>query len=1230
MQPFVHLHVHSQFSLLDGQASVKGLVDKAIRDGMKGIALTDHGAMFGIKEFFDYVGKKNAPLLSERKALRKQIDELTAKESKTAEEEEQLTKLHADLEAAEARPLFKPILGCEVYCARRSRLQKEANVSNPYRPNQSIDNSGWHLVLLAKDLQGYHNLIKMVSQAWIDGYYYRPRIDKELLEQYHEGIIATSACLGGEIPQHIMYGNIEEAEKSIQWFKGLFGDDFYLELQRHKTDNPLGNQETYEKQQQVNAVLLELGKKHGVKVIATNDIHFLNEEDAEAHDRLICLSTGKDLNDPKRMRYSKQEWMKTTAEMNELFADVPEVLANTQEICDKVSFYSIDQGPLMPDFPIPEGFEDEDDYLRHLTYEGAKRKYGEEGLTAEVRERIDFELATIKNMGFPGYFLIVQDFIAAARNMGVFVGPGRGSAAGSAVAYCLNITDIDPIRYDLLFERFLNPDRISMPDIDVDFVDDGRSDVLSWVTEKYGYERVAHIVTYGTMAAKSAIKDVARVQKLPLAESDRLAKLIPDKIPNVKNVSIEAAIEHVPELKQASLSSERLVSDTLKYARILEGNIRSTGVHACGIIIGKMDISEVVPLSTAEDKTTGESMLVTQYEGSVIESTGLIKMDFLGLKTLSIIKEALLNIKKSRGIEIDIDHIPIDDETTYRLYAEGRTIGTFQFESAGMQKYLRELEPSTFEDLIAMNALYRPGPMDYIPDFIDRKHGRKPITYDLPCMERYLKDTYGITVYQEQVMLLSREIADFTRGQSDELRKAMGKKLADKMAALKVKFLSGGKAKGYSEDILEKIWADWAKFASYAFNKSHATCYSWVAYQTAYLKANYPAEYMAGALSRNLNNITEIIKLMDECRAMKIRVLNPDVNESDFKFAVNKDGDIRFGLNAIKGVSSSAVEAIIREREENGPYKDIYDFCERVPMNASGVNRKTMESLIFSGAFDSFGLRREHYLAPMEVGNDDNFMMALIRYGQVLQTEQSINENSLFGGEEEAMKLPRPIPPSTYPQLSDLERLNKERDLVGLYLSGNPLNPYRVLLECYCPVTALQMNDLDAVGEGRQVSFGGMITKVYNGTTKRGDPYARITIEDMSGSFDLALFSNSYVNFAQYCQQGLFVFLQGVVQKHPYREQLEFVVQRIELLSQVIDTLIQSIHLDIDVRLIDEEVIQTLGDLLSNNPGNAMLSIRISDGTGRHDVELTYDQQIAPTPLLLDFCQHTGIEMTAR
>ncbi|MBF1376568.1 MAG: DNA polymerase III subunit alpha, partial [Porphyromonas sp.] len=660
MQPFVHLHVHSQFSLLDGQASIKGLVDKAMADGMPGIALTDHGAMFGIKEFFDYVNKKNGPLLRERKDLKKQIKALEEQEGRSAEDEAKLSELREQLQAAEAKPLFKPILGCEVYCARRSRFKKDANVPNPYRPNQSVDNSGWHLVLLAKDLTGYKNLIKMVSRSWIDGYYYRPRIDKELLEAHHEGIIASSACLGGEIPQHIMYGNIDEAEKSIEWFKGIFGDDFYLELQRHKTDNPLGNQETYEKQQQVNAVLLELGKKHGVKVIATNDVHFLNEEDAEAHDRLICLSTGKDLNDPRRMRYSKQEWLKTTAEMNELFADLPEVLATTQEICDKVELYSIENDPLMPDFPIPEQFANADEYLCHLTYEGARRKYGEEGITEEVRERIDFELGVISGMGFPGYFLIVQDFIAAARDMGVFVGPGRGSAAGSAVAYCLGITDIDPIRYDLLFERFLNPDRISMPDIDVDFDDDGRADVLHWVTEKYGYERVAHIVTYGTMAAKSAIKDVARVQRLPLSESDRLTKLIPDKIPNVKNVTIGASLEYVPELKQASLSPDPLLHNTLKYAQMLEGNIRSTGVHACGIIIGKMDISDVVPLSTAEDKATGESMLVTQYEGSVIESTGLIKMDFLGLKTLSVIKEALLNIKKSRGIEIDIDKIPID------------------------------------------------------------------------------------------------------------------------------------------------------------------------------------------------------------------------------------------------------------------------------------------------------------------------------------------------------------------------------------------------------------------------------------------------------------------------------------------------------------------------------------------------------------------------------------------
>lgn len=732
-------------------------------------------------------------------------------------------------------------------------------------------------------------------------------------------------------------------------------------------------------------------QKYDIKLVCTNDVHFVDEENAEAHDRLICLSTGKDLDDPKRMLYTKQEWMKTREEMNAIFSDVPEALANTCEVCDKVEFYSIDHAPIMPTFAIPEDFGTEEeyrkkytekdlfdeftqdengnivmseadakakidrlggyeklyrikleaDYLAKLAYEGARRRYGDE-LSEEVKERIKFELHIMKTMGFPGYFLIVQDFISAARNLlDVSVGPGRGSAAGSAVAYCLGITQIDPIKYDLLFERFLNPDRISLPDIDVDFDDDGRGRVLNWVTEKYGQEKVAHIITYGTMATKLAIKDVARVQKLPLSESDRLCKLIPDKIPD-KKLNLPNAIAYVPELQEAEVSPNPILRDTIKYAKMLEGNVRNTGVHACGTIICRDDITDWVPVSTADDKETGEKMLVTQYEGSVIEETGLIKMDFLGLKTLSIIKEALENIRHSKGIQLNIDEIPIDDPATYKLYSDGRTIGTFQFESAGMQKYLRELQPSTFEDLIAMNALYRPGPMDYIPDFIDRKHGRKPIEYDIPIMEKYLKDTYGITVYQEQVMLLSRLLADFTRGESDALRKAMGKKLRDKLDHMKPKFIEGGKKNGHDPKTLEKIWADWEKFASYAFNKSHATCYSWVAYQTAYLKANYPSEYMAATMSRNISNITEITKLMDECKATGINVLGPDVNESNLKFSVNYHGDIRFGLGAIKGVGESAVQSILSEREKNGPFKNIFDFVQRV--NLSACNRKTLKT----------------------------------------------------------------------------------------------------------------------------------------------------------------------------------------------------------------------------------------------------------------------------------------------
>ena len=772
MQPFVHLHVHSQYSVLDGQASVKALVDKAIANGMRGIALTDHGNMFGIKELTDYVNKKNKDVDGEIKNLKKTIEEL---KSADAVDQEALSKAETALKEAESK-IFTPIIGCEMYVA-----------DNDMTDRSNKKDIGRHLIVLAKNQHGYHNLIKLVSNAWTDGYYYHPRTDKKQLEKYHEDLIVCSACLGGEVPKLITAGHIEEAEKSILWFKKVFGEDYYLELQRHKATVARANQEAYPLQQEVNKVLIEMSKKHNIKLVCTNDVHFVNEEDAEAHDRLICVSTGTFLDDDKRMLYTKQEWMKTQEEMNELFADVPEALSNTQEVLGKVERYSIEHGPILPNFPLPEGFTDNNDYLRHLVLVGAEKRWGK-NLTDEQKERIDFELDTIKNMGFPGYFLIVQDFIGAAREIGVSVGPGRGSAAGSAVAYCLGITQIDPIKYDLLFERFLNPDRISLPDIDIDFDDDGRADVLRYVTEKYGAEKVAHIITYGTMAAKSAIKDVARVSRLPLSESDRLTKMIPDKLPEVDGkapkINLKNCYQYVPELQHELNYGEPIVRETLKYALALEGNVRNTGVHACGVIIGRDDITDWVPVATATDKD-GEKVLVTQYEGSVIESTGLIKMDFLGLKTLSIIKEALLNIKERWGKDVDIDHIPLDDPKTYELYCEGRTTGTFQFESTGMQKYLRELHPSTFEDLIAMNALYRPGPMDYIPQFIARKKGIEPIEYDIPVMEKYLKDTYGVTVYQEQVMLLSRLLANFTRGQSDGLRKAMGKKIFAKLAELK-------------------------------------------------------------------------------------------------------------------------------------------------------------------------------------------------------------------------------------------------------------------------------------------------------------------------------------------------------------------------------------------------------------------------------------------------------------
>lgn len=1185
MQPFVHLHVHSQYSVLDGQASVKALVDKAIANGMRGIALTDHGNMFGIKELTDYVNKKNKDVDGEIKNLKKTIEEL---KSADAVDQEALSKAETALKEAESK-IFTPIIGCEMYVA-----------DNDMTDRSNKKDIGRHLIVLAKNQHGYHNLIKLVSNAWTDGYYYHPRTDKKQLEKYHEDLIVCSACLGGEVPKLITAGHIEEAEKSILWFKKVFGEDYYLELQRHKATVARANQEAYPLQQEVNKVLIEMSKKHNIKLVCTNDVHFVNEEDAEAHDRLICVSTGTFLDDDKRMLYTKQEWMKTQEEMNELFADVPEALSNTHEVLGKVERYSIEHGPILPNFPLPEGFTDNNDYLRHLVLVGAEKRWGK-NLTDEQKERIDFELETIKNMGFPGYFLIVQDFIGAAREIGVSVGPGRGSAAGSAVAYCLGITQIDPIKYDLLFERFLNPDRISLPDIDIDFDDDGRADVLRYVTEKYGAEKVAHIITYGTMAAKSAIKDVARVSRLPLSESDRLTKMIPDKLPEVDGkapkINLKNCYQYVPELQHELNYGEPIVRETLKYALALEGNVRNTGVHACGVIIGRDDITDWVPVATATDKD-GEKVLVTQYEGSVIESTGLIKMDFLGLKTLSIIKEALLNIKERWGKDVDIDHIPLDDPKTYELYCEGRTTGTFQFESTGMQKYLRELHPSTFEDLIAMNALYRPGPMDYIPQFIARKKGIEPIEYDIPVMEKYLKDTYGVTVYQEQVMLLSRLLANFTRGQSDGLRKAMGKKIFAKLAELKPLFINGGKSNGYDEKVLEKIWSDWEKFASYAFNKSHATCYSWVAFQTAYLKANYPPEYMAAVLSRNLNDITKMTKFMDECKAMKVKVKGPDVNESRAKFSVNKAGEIRFGLAGIKGVGLNAVQAILDERDARGEYKSIFDLVERI--NLSMCNRKVLDNLALSGAFDCFeGVRREDFKAD---DFNPSFSEALIRYGQMYQMSKATQESSLFG-EAETIDTAKPEMPGR-PLWPDIERLNYEKDLVGMYLSAHPLDKYYLELTFGCSVRAKDFGTEDKTSE-KEYTIGGLVVEAKSLTSRTGSQFGIIKIEDYTGSAEIRLFGQDYINYNKYGIKGNAIIVTYTYKKGKYNDKVYMTISGIQSLEEVQGTAISGITLDVAEKDLEGQAFMTLLDENIVNDGECAKPFSINLMNEKHSLPFT-------------------------
>ena len=1201
MEDYVHLHVHTYYSVLDGQSKVTRLVDKAIADGMKGMAITDHGVMFGIKEFADYCAKVN-------------------KGRKEKGEEP-----------------FKPIFGCEMYVARRTMHDKEKSMH---------DNSGYHLIVLAKNYTGYKNLIKLVSNAWVDGYYYRPRTDREQLEKYHEGLIVCTACIAGEVPNKIIHDDIEGAREACEWYHRVFGDDFYLELQRHEVKDPsiVANREAYPLQQKANKVLMKFAKEYGIKLICTNDCHFEDKETAEAHDHLLCISTNEDLDDPKRMRYSKQEWFKTRAEMNDIFSDIPEAMTNTLEILDKVEIYDINHGPIMPFFPIPEDFGTEEgwrkkfteedlykeftsdengenplspeegqkvidrlggyekmyrikfeaDYLAKLAYDGAKKLYGDP-LSDEVKNHIRFELHVMKTMGFPGYFLIVQDFINAARQqLDVMVGPGRGSAAGSVVAYCLGITQIDPLKYDLLFERFLNPDRVNLPDIDTDFDDDGRGRVLQWVMDKYGHENCAHIITYSTMATKNSIKDVARVEKLPLNVSNALCKAIPERLPDGMKMNLTNAIKCTPQLQDAEVSEDIRERNTIKYAKMLEGTVRGTGIHACGFIICRNPIDEWVPISTADDPDFPEKKVpVTQYDGHVIESTGLIKMDFLGLKTLSELKEACKVVKQTRGEIIDLEKIPIDDELTYQLYQRGQTIGTFQFESAGMQKYLRELHPTVFEDLIAMNALYRPGPMDYIPDFIKRKHDPSLVKYDIPCMEKYLKDTYGITVYQEQVMLLSRQLANFTRGESDALRKAMGKKMKAIVDKMKPKFIKQGQENGHDPQILEKIWSDWEKFASYAFNKSHATCYSWVAYQTAYMKAHYPAEYMAALMTRRFSQITEITKLMEECKALKIATLGPDVNESQIGFGVNKHGEIRFGLSAIKGMGASAAESIVRERMENGPYKDIYDFAERVDL--SNVNRKAFESLAYSGGFDSFGLQREQYFAV--TGKGDLFLDTIVRYGQLFQAEKAQQQNSLFGGMD-AVDVVHPIAPKAE-KWPTIEKLNKERELVGIYLSAHPLDEYSVVLNNMCNTHCSKFGrnaDMQELAKVDELTFGGIVTSVNERfSQKTGKPFGFVTIEDFHGTGELALFGDDWARWNNLLKMNYTIYITAKCQPR-YRNNpdlLELKVQNIEQLYDVKKNRLERFTISMDATALDDAFVSELSTIIEEHIGNTQLYIQL-------------------------------------
>lgn len=1215
---FVHLHVHTQYSILDGQSSIENLFNRAEELGMPGLAITDHGNMYGVKEFFKFAAK---------------------------------------------HPSVKPIIGCEIYVSKGDHKVKEKGY--------------YHLILLAKNYNGYKNLMKIVSTGHIEGMYYKPRVSHEVIEKYHEDIICSSACMAGEIPRMILDGNIAGAEKAIEWHKRVFKDDYYLEVMLHKTEVPGLSLEVYEKEKEYDEVIFDLAEKHGVKVIATNDVHFVRKEDGQAHDRLICLTTNAYIDDIDRLRYTQQEYLKTEEEMAALFPDHPEVITNTLEICDKVENYTIDRGHVLPKFEIDKDFLDDIDtylekykgvidagrndekgndrgeefrhsvaFLCHLCYKGAQERYGDV-LDDVTADRLDFELKTISRMGFPDYFLIVQDYIAAARAQGISVGPGRGSAAGSAVAYCLGITNLDPIKYDLLFERFLNPERVSMPDIDVDFDDDGRYRVIQYVQDRYGVDHVSHVITFGTMAAKGAIKDVARISRLPLDESNRLTKMIPDKPITVtetsevelkdgeepdegdkvvekdgkrfkivkkdveKKATLKNCVKYIPELKNELENGSELVREVLKYALQLEGCIRQIGIHACAMIIGRGNLTDYIPITLGEDKATGQKVWVSQYEGSFIEDVGMLKMDFLGLRTLSIIKICLAEVKKRFGIDIDIEKIPIDDPKAYEIYSNGDTKSVFQFESPGMMEWLQKLHPERFEDLIAMNALYRPGPMDYIPSFVARKRGEEPITYDLPAMEEFLKETYGVTVYQEQVMLISQKVAGFSKGKADKLRKAMGKKKIDILQSLYGEFIEGGKKNGHPEDVLKKIWKDWEKFASYAFNKSHATCYAWVSYQTGWLKAHYPSEFQAANLSMNKNNMTEIQAIMADCKKHHIRVLNPDVNESESNFTVNKNGDIRFGMGGMKGFGANIVDAIVQERTEHGLFEDIYDFCVRM---SGVVNRKSMEALVNSGAFDSFGISRSQYFLAGK--NGLQYLDDLMSYGQVTRQNAEDDAASLFGDAEE-LKIEKPEPPALTIEPDILEVLQREKDVVGMYLSDHPLKKYEFELENFTNCKMAELGDLiadcDKNRQTAQVALAGLVTSVETKISRNGKPFAKVNVEDFSGIYEFAFFGKDYENFMNYLQEHTAIYIEGEIcekyflkpeeiaaeKKAPYT----FKVKKISLLGNVAEDRLTGFAIEMLANDITPDLRHRLVHLVKEYSGKIPLSMIVFDPVTNYIVE---------------------------